>query len=109
MTQQIIVGAIVALAALYAIWRWMPAAWRRSAAGRLATGARRAGWVDAGRANALAATLSKSSGCGACESCGSCGSRGSRGATATATATASAGTGTGDGTRAGEAARTAGR
>jgi hypothetical protein len=96
MTQQIIVGAIVALAALYAVWRWMPAAWRRSAAGRLATGARRAGWVDAGRANALAATLSKSSGCGACESCGSCGSRG-------------AGAGAGDGTRAGEAARTAGR
>jgi hypothetical protein len=73
MTQQIIVGAIVALAAVYAIWRWMPAAWRRSAAGRVAAGARQAGWVDAGRADALAATLSKASGCSACESCGGCG------------------------------------
>ncbi len=73
MTQQLIVGLIVALAAIYAVWRWMPAGWRRSAASTLATGGHRAGLVDRQRADALAASLAKSSGCGACESCGSCG------------------------------------
>jgi len=73
MTQQIIVGLIVALAAFYAVWRWMPAGWRRAAAARLASGSQRAGLVDAHRAQQLAASLSKSSGCGSCDSCGSCG------------------------------------
>ena len=73
MTQQIIVGLIVALAAVYAVWRWMPAGWRRSAAAKLAAGSHRAGLVDAQRADALAASLGKSSGCGACDSCGACG------------------------------------
>ena len=73
MTQQIIVGLIVALAALYAVWRWMPAGWRRSAAAKLAAGSQRAGLVDAQRAQALAASLAKSSGCGSCDSCGACG------------------------------------
>jgi hypothetical protein len=72
MTQQIIVGLIVALAAFYAVWRWMPAGWRRAAADRLAAGSQRAGLVDAQRAQELAASLAKSSGCGACDSCGSC-------------------------------------
>jgi hypothetical protein len=72
MTQQIIVGLIVALAAFYAVWRWMPAGWRRAAADRLAAGSQRAGLVDAQRAQQLAASLAKSSGCGACDSCGSC-------------------------------------
>jgi dihydroxyacid dehydratase/phosphogluconate dehydratase len=72
MTQQIIVALIVALAAFYALWRWMPAGWRRAAAGKLATGSQRAGLVDAEQAQRLAQTLSKSSGCGACDSCGSC-------------------------------------
>jgi hypothetical protein len=73
MTQQIIVGLIVALAAAYAVWRWMPAAWRRSAAGKVAAGSQRAGLVDARRASVLAASLAKTSGCGSCDSCGSCG------------------------------------
>jgi len=73
MTQQIIVGLIVALAALYAAWRWMPAGWRRAAAARLASGSQRAGLVDAQRAQQLAASLAKTSGCGSCDSCGSCG------------------------------------
>ena len=73
MTQQIIVGLIVALAAIYAVWRWMPAGWRRAAAGRLASGTQRAGLVDAQRAKQLADSLAKSSGCGSCDSCGSCG------------------------------------
>ena len=74
MGQQIIVGLIVALAAVYAVWRWMPAGWRRAAAGKVAAGSHRAGLVDAQRADALAASLGKSSGCGSCDSCGSCGS-----------------------------------
>ena len=73
MTQQLIVGWIVAAAALYAVWRWMPAGWRRAVAGRLAAGSQRAGLVDQARAEQLAASLARSSGCGACDSCGACG------------------------------------
>ncbi|MEP6721836.1 MAG: DUF6587 family protein [Variovorax sp.] len=73
MTQQIIVGFIVAAAALYAAWRWMPAGWRRSAAHKLASGTHRAGLVDQARAEQLAAALAKTSGCGSCDSCGACG------------------------------------
>jgi len=76
MTQNIIVALIVGLAALYAVWRWMPAGWRRAAAGHVASGSRRAGLVDEERARQLAASLAKTSGCGACESCGSCGTGG---------------------------------
>ena len=76
MTQEMIVGLIVALAAFYALWRWMPAGWRRAAAGKVAAGTQRAGLVDAQRAQQLAASLGKASGCGACDSCGSCGSAG---------------------------------
>jgi hypothetical protein len=72
MTQQIIVGLIVALAAVYAAWRWMPSAWRRSAASRLAAGTHRAGLVDADKARQLEASLARSSGCGSCDSCGAC-------------------------------------
>ena len=74
MAQQIIVALIVALAALYAVWRWMPTRWRRAAAGKLASGTQRAGLVDAERAEQLAASLGKSTGCGSCDSCGACGS-----------------------------------
>jgi hypothetical protein len=73
MTQQLIVGLIVAAAAFYAVWRWMPAGWRRSAAQKLAAGTHRAGLVDQERAEQLAASLAKTSGCGSCDSCGSCG------------------------------------
>ncbi|AMM25582.1 DUF6587 family protein [Variovorax sp. PAMC 28711] len=72
MTQQLIVGVIVAIAALYAVWRWMPAGWRRSAAQKVAAGSHRAGLVDRERADELAASLAKSSGCGSCDSCGAC-------------------------------------
>jgi hypothetical protein len=72
MTQQIVVGLIVALAAVYAVWRWIPGNWRRAAAARVAAGSHRAGLVDAGRAEQLAASLGKTSGCGACDTCGSC-------------------------------------
>ena len=73
MTQNIIVALIVIAAALSAAWRWMPAGWRRSAAHKLAAGSRRAGLVDQARAEQLAASLAKTSGCGACDSCGACG------------------------------------
>ena len=72
MAQQLIVGLIVAAAAFYAVWRWMPAGWRRGAAQTLAAGTHRAGWVDEERARELAASLAKTSGCGSCDSCGSC-------------------------------------
>lgn len=73
MTQNIVVALIVAFAAFYATWRWMPAGWRRSAAQKLASITRRAGLVDQARADQLAASLAKSSGCGACDTCGACG------------------------------------
>jgi len=76
MTQQIIVALIVALAAVYAVWRWMPAKWRRAAAAKVAAGSHRAGLVDADRAQQLAASLGKTSGCGSCETCGSCSTAG---------------------------------
>ncbi|MGJ7507962.1 DUF6587 family protein [Variovorax sp. GT1P44] len=72
MTQQIVVALIVVLAAVYAVWRWMPGNWRRAAAARLAAGSQRAGLVDAERAQQLAASLGKTSGCGSCDTCGSC-------------------------------------
>lgn len=74
MLQQVIVGLIVGLAALYALWRFMPAAWRRSAAAGLASGTHRAGLVDADSARKLQARLGQASGCGACDSCGGCAS-----------------------------------
>lgn len=70
--QNIVVFVIVAAAALYALWRWMPAGWRRGAAQQVAAGSQRAGWVDAQQAQKLAASLGKTSGCGSCDSCGSC-------------------------------------
>jgi len=78
MTQQIVVALIVALAAIYAVWRWMPANWRRAAAAKVAAGSQRAGLVDAERAQQLAASLGKTSGCGSCETCGSCSSAGGK-------------------------------
>ena len=80
MTQNIIVALIVLAAALSAAWRWMPAGWRRTAARKLAMGSQRAGLVDEARAEQLAASLAKTSGCGSCDSCGSCGTGARRGA-----------------------------
>jgi hypothetical protein len=76
MTQEIVVALIVAFAALYAVWRWMPGNWRRAAAAGLAAGSQRAGLMDAQRAEALAASLAKTSGCGSCDSCGACAPKG---------------------------------
>ena len=72
MVQHLIVAVIVTAAALYAAWRWMPAAWRRGAARRLAQGSQRAGLADARQAERMASRLSRTSGCGSCDSCGDC-------------------------------------
>ena len=76
MAQQLIVGLIVLAAALSAVWRWMPAGWRRIAARQIAAGTRRAGLVGPTRADQFAAALARSTGCGACDSCGACGTAG---------------------------------
>lgn len=54
MAQQWIVGIIVALACLYALWYWMPASLRR-------------------HLKRVDPSLAKAPGCGACSSCDSCG------------------------------------
>ncbi|MCJ0764235.1 DUF6587 family protein [Variovorax terrae] len=71
MGQQLAVGLIVLAAALYALWHWMPARWRRALAARLASGSRRLG-VQEEQAQRMAAALGSTPGCGACDSCGSC-------------------------------------
>ena len=55
MWQDWAVGTIVAGAALYALWYWMPAALRR-------------------RLGAVRPALAQKPGCGSCSSCGGCGS-----------------------------------
>ncbi|MGB3066896.1 MAG: hypothetical protein WBC18_00025 [Ottowia sp.] len=53
--QEWIVGVVVVLAAVYAVWNFMPAGWRQHLAGRW-------GWPGA----------AKVGGCHACDECGSC-------------------------------------
>ena len=60
--QHAAVALIVALAALYAVWHWMPGRWRRALASRVA-----------GRSERLADVLAQQPGCGSCETCGTCG------------------------------------
>ena len=55
MWQNLAVGAIVAGAALYALWYWLPGALRR-------------------RLGAVRPALAKKPGCGSCSTCGGCGS-----------------------------------
>lgn len=54
MWQQWIVGLVVALAGVYALWYWMPAAWRK----------------PLGR---VQKKLGEAPGCGACSDCAGCG------------------------------------
>ncbi len=54
MLQQWIAGLMVAFAALYALWYWMPAGLRR-------------------RLGRVQKNLGEKPGCGACSSCGGCG------------------------------------
>ena len=54
MWQDVIVGAVVALAGLYALWYWLPAGLRR-------------------RLGGVRPALGKAPSCGSCSSCGGCG------------------------------------
>ena len=63
MWQQWIAGTMVAIAAAYALWYWMPAALRR-------------------RLGRLQKTLGEKPGCGACSSCGGCATAGQAGSDA---------------------------
>ena len=72
MLQHLIVGLVVASAALYSLWTLMPAGLRRGAAARLAQGLRRAGMADAQRAAELESALAAGSGCSECSSCKGC-------------------------------------
>ncbi|MBK8740444.1 MAG: hypothetical protein IPM02_13365 [Betaproteobacteria bacterium] len=71
MFQQIAVGVIVALAALYATWKLLPRGLRVRLAQAVAGRARRGGWLDPGAAATLARRLA-AGGCGSCDSCGTC-------------------------------------
>jgi hypothetical protein len=84
MLQHLIVGLIVASAALYSLWSLMPAGLRRSAAARLAQGLRRAGMADDRRAAELESALAAGSGCSECSSCKGCATPAKPGADGTA-------------------------
>lgn len=71
MVQSLIVSLIVAAAALYCAWIFMPAALRRAIAARLARQASRSG-LDAATARALQSRLERTSACGECASCKGC-------------------------------------
>lgn len=71
MGQEIAVAVVVAIAALYAVWYWMPGRWRQRLAARLAGAARRLGLRPAS-AERVAQVVGEAPGCGSCESCGSC-------------------------------------
>jgi hypothetical protein len=72
MWQHLIVFLIVTAAALYALWRWLPPAWRRGTARRLIAAAQNAGLIGVRRADRLAAALDRPAGCGACRQCAGC-------------------------------------
>jgi uncharacterized protein DUF6587 len=69
--QSLIVAAIVTLALAYAVWHWMPAAYRRKMATWLARAAGRAGLAEH-QTQRLADKLGQPAGCSSCDSCGSC-------------------------------------
>ena len=71
MFQSVIVALIVAAAALYCLWLFLPAGWRRALAARLARQAGDAG-LDSGKVQALQARLERAPGCGDCASCRGC-------------------------------------
>lgn len=53
MWQEWVVGAVVALAGVYALWYWLPGAWRK-------------------RLGAVRPALGKAPSCGSCSDCGGC-------------------------------------
>jgi len=71
LVQGILVFAIVAAAASYATLKFMPAAWRRTFATRVASLAAHAGLSEAD-ARRVEAKLSTGGACGSCDSCKAC-------------------------------------
>ena len=69
--QIVVAYTIVALAALYALWRFVPGLKPRLAAliGRLL---QHSGLISASHADQIVTKLSARSGCGSCDSCGAC-------------------------------------
>ena len=72
MIQSLIAGAIVIAALFYSAWVFMPAAWRRAGAARMAQQASRSG-MQAQAARQLQARLEGASACGECAGCKGCG------------------------------------
>lgn len=71
MDQDLIVGVIVAVSAIYTFWLLAPAGVRRAGAAGLAALARRFG-LDAQESERLRATLAEHGGCGDCKTCNNC-------------------------------------
>jgi hypothetical protein len=69
--QSAIVFLVVAIAASYATWKLMPAAWRRALAGHAASWGARAG-LSAETARRVEAKLATGGACGSCDSCKAC-------------------------------------
>lgn len=82
MLQQSIVGLIVLGAFAWAVWYWMPAAWRHRLASALGQGGRRLGLKDAGAAR-ITRAVADAPGCTSCDSCGSCATPGQPASAAT--------------------------
>jgi hypothetical protein len=80
--QSAVVFVIVAIAATYAILKFMPAAWRRSVAARAATWAQRSGASET-TARRVEAKLASGGACGSCDSCKACATTPDSGSTAT--------------------------
>jgi len=71
MVQSVIVALVVVAAALYSVWLFLPAAWRRALAAHVARRAGDAG-LDSGKVQALQMRLERTPGCGDCASCRGC-------------------------------------
>jgi hypothetical protein len=69
--QSAVVLVVVAIAATYATWKLMPAAWRRALAGQVASWGSRAG-LSAETARRVEAKLATGGACGSCDSCRAC-------------------------------------
>ncbi len=70
-TELVIVYSIVAAAALYALWRFVPGL-KKQLAPRIAHILRALHLISPQRELTLAAKLGAASGCGSCDTCGAC-------------------------------------
>ena len=86
LVQQLVVCAIVSAAVAYATLKFMPAAWRRTFASKVASMAARSGFSEAD-ARRVEAKLSTGGACGSCDSCKACAAPKTEGDVATFVAT----------------------